>query len=132
MKYGRAASARPECGVERTLAVIGGKWTTLVLRELLAGTRRYSDLKRALGRVSPKTLTGRLRHLEAEGLLTRTVHAEVPPRVEYTLTERGESLGEIIAAMGRWGSAHLPAASPTAGPAAGPAADGENVPAGPA
>lgn len=106
MKYGRAASARPECGVERTLGVIGGKWTTLVLRELLTGTRRYSDLKRALGRVSPKTLTERLRHLEAEGLLTRTVYAEVPPRVEYALTGRGESLGEIIAAMGRWGAAH--------------------------
>lgn len=106
MKYGRAASSGPECGVERTLGVIGGKWTTLVLRELLAGTRRYSDLKRALGRVSPKTLTERLRHLEAEGLLTRTVYAEVPPRVEYTLTGRGESLGEIIAAMGRWGAAH--------------------------
>lgn len=104
MKYGRAASAGPECGVERTLAVIGGKWTTLVLRELLTGTRRYSDLKRTLGRVSPKTLTERLRHLEAEGLLTRTVYAEVPPRVEYTLTPRGESLGEIIAAMGRWGA----------------------------
>lgn len=112
MKYGRAASSGPECGVERTLAVIGGKWTTLVLRELLAGTRRYSDLKRALGRVSPKTLTERLRHLEAEGLLTRTVHAEVPPRVEYTLTPHGESLGEIIAAMGRWGAAHQPAGTP--------------------
>jgi DNA-binding HxlR family transcriptional regulator len=111
MKYGRAASGRPECGVERTLGVIGGKWTTLVLRELLVGTRRYSDLKRALGRVSPKTLTERLRHLEAEGLLTRTVYAEVPPRVEYALTGRGESLGEIIAAMGRWGTLHAAEAS---------------------
>ena len=83
--------------------MIRGKWTTLVLRELLAGTRRYSDLKRALGRVSPKTLTERLRYLEDEGLLTRTVHAEVPPRVEYTLTPQGESLGEIIAALGRRG-----------------------------
>lgn len=104
MKYGRAASAGPECGVERTLSVIGGKWTTLVLRELLTGTRRYSDLKRTLGRVSPKTLTERLRHLESEGLLIRTVYAEVPPRVEYTLTGRGEGLGEIIAAMARWGA----------------------------
>lgn len=107
MRYGQAMTKRPECGVERTLHVIGGKWTTLILRELLAGTRRYSELKRSLGRVSPKTLTERLRHLEAEGLLTRTVYAEVPPRVEYTLTTRGEGLGEIIAAMARWGS--LPA-----------------------
>ncbi|THF71714.1 helix-turn-helix transcriptional regulator [Deinococcus sp. Arct2-2] len=104
MQYGQAMAKRPECGVERTLHVMGGKWTTLILRELLAGTRRYSELKRSLGRVSPKTLTERLRHLEAEGLLTRTVYAEVPPRVDYTLTTRGQGLGDIIAAMARWGS----------------------------
>jgi DNA-binding HxlR family transcriptional regulator len=124
MQYGQAMTKRPECGVERTLHVIGGKWTTLILRELLAGTRRYSELKRALGRVSPKTLTERLRHLEAQGLLTRTVYAEVPPRVEYTLTARGQGLGDIIAAMARWGS--LPAADELQQdnkPATGQAAD---------
>lgn len=104
VRYGQAAMNRPECGVERTLAVIGGKWTTLILRELLGGTRRFSELRRALGRVSSKTLTERLRHLEAEALLTRTVYPEVPPRVEYTLTARGESLGAIITAMAHWGS----------------------------
>ncbi|UQN09956.1 helix-turn-helix domain-containing protein [Deinococcus sp. QL22] len=108
MQYGQAMVKRPECGVERTLHVICGKWTTLILRELLAGPRRYSELKRALGRVSSKTLTERLRHLEAEGLLTRTVYAEVPPHVEYTLTARGEGLGDIIAAMARWGSHDAP------------------------
>lgn len=104
MKYGNAAARRPECTVERTLDVIGAKWTTLILRELLAGTRRYGELKSALGRVSPKTLTERLRALEAQGILTRTVYPEVPPRVEYTLTERGRSLGEIIGAMAEWGA----------------------------
>ncbi|PTA67630.1 transcriptional regulator [Deinococcus arcticus] len=102
--------SRPECGVERTMQVIGGKWTTLILRDLLGGTRRFSDLKRTLGRVSPKTLTERLRQLEAQGLVTRTVYAEVPPRVEYALTEQGQSLGEIIAAMARWGSRWTPPA----------------------
>lgn len=101
MKYGHAVVSRPECGVERTMQVIGGKWTTLILRDLLGGRRRFSDLKRTLGRVSPKTLTER--QLEAQGLVTRTVYAEVPPRVEYALTEQGQSLGEIIAAMARWG-----------------------------
>ncbi len=104
MPYGHAVVSRPECGVERTLQVIGGKWTTLILRELLMGTRRYSELKRTLGRVSPKTLTERLRQLEEQGLVVRTVYAEVPPRVEYTLTERGRGLGDIIAAMARWGA----------------------------
>ncbi|WP_233218789.1 winged helix-turn-helix transcriptional regulator [Deinococcus arcticus] len=110
MKYGQAMVSRPECGVERTMQVIGGKWTTLILRDLLGGTRRFSDLKRTLGRVSPKTLTERLRQLEAQGLVTRTVYAEVPPRVEYALTEQGQSLGEIIAAMARWGSRWTPPA----------------------
>ena len=114
MNYGRAVVSRPECGVERALQVIGGKWTTLILRELLAGTRRYSELKRTLGRVSPKTLTERLRQLEAQGLLVRRVYAEVPPRVEYTLTERGQGLGDIIAAMARWGAQDEEAAPPAA------------------
>ncbi|MFN4249503.1 MULTISPECIES: helix-turn-helix domain-containing protein [unclassified Deinococcus] len=108
MRYGQSVMNRPECGVERTLMIIGGKWTTLILRELLAGTRRFSELRRALGRVSPKTLTERLRHLETEGILTRTVYPEVPVRVEYTLTERGESLGGIIAAMAHWGAVDTP------------------------
>ncbi|MBZ9714854.1 winged helix-turn-helix transcriptional regulator [Deinococcus multiflagellatus] len=112
MKYGHAVVSRPECGVERTMQVIGGKWTTLILRDLLGGRRRFSDLKRTLGRVSPKTLTERLRQLEAQGLVTRTVYAEVPPRVEYALTEQGQSLSEIIAAMARWGSRWTPPGGP--------------------
>lgn len=115
MKYGNAAVRRPECGVERTMDVLGGRWTTLIVRELLGGKRRFSELRRALVRISPKTLTARLRDLEEQGVLTRTVYAEVPPRVDYTLTPRGEALGEIIAAMARWGSAGGPGTSP--GPA---------------
>ncbi|SEI91076.1 transcriptional regulator, HxlR family [Deinococcus reticulitermitis] len=85
--------------------VLGGRWTTLIVRELLAGARRFSELRRSLVRISPKTLTTRLRDLEERGIVTRTVYAEVPPRVEYQLTPRGEGLGDIIAAMARWGEA---------------------------
>ncbi len=96
--YGHAG-----CPVERTLQVIGSKWTLLILRDLFHGTKRFGELRRSLGHVSPKTLSERLRDLEAQGLVTRKVYAEVPPRVEYTLTEKGRSLGEIIDAMRRWG-----------------------------
>ena len=104
MAYGRQAQERPECAVERTLEVIGAKWTTLVLRELLGGTKRFGELKSALAGISPKTLSDRLRTLEAQGIVTRAVFPEVPPRVEYTLTERGLSLGDIIETMARWGA----------------------------
>ena len=91
------------CGVERALDVLDGKWTTLVLRELLPGPRRFTELRRALGGPSPKTLTDRLRALEHRGVLTRTVHAEVPPRVVYELTARGRSLRSVLEAMLAWG-----------------------------
>ncbi len=91
------------CPVEQTLQVIGGKWTLLILRDLFTGTKRFGELRRSLGQVSPKTLSERLKEMESLGLLTRQVHAEVPPRVEYTLTEKGQSLGDIIEAMRRWG-----------------------------
>lgn len=91
------------CPVEQTLQVIGGKWTLLILRDLFTGTKRFGELRRSLGQVSPKTLTERLREMEVLGLVTRRVYAEVPPRVEYTLTEKGRSLGDIIEAMRRWG-----------------------------
>lgn len=91
------------CPVEKTLQVIGGKWTLLILRDLFGGTKRFGELRRSLGQVSPKTLAERLREMEVLGLVTRRVYAEVPPRVEYTLTEKGRSLGDIIEAMRRWG-----------------------------
>lgn len=93
----------PACSVERTVDVVSGKWTTLIVRELLHGTRRYGELRSALTGVSPKTLTDKLRDLEDHGILTRTVHPSVPPKVEYTLTEKGRALEGVIRAMQTWG-----------------------------
>ena len=89
--------------MERALEVIEGKWTTLILRDLLHGTKRFGELRHNLSGISPKTLTDRLRDLERNGVLERTVFAEIPPRVEYTLTEKGRALGAVIAAMAQWG-----------------------------
>ena len=95
------------CPIERALLVLEGKWSTLILRELLRGPKRFTELRLALGMGSPKTLTERLRVLEHQGVLTRTVHAEVPPRVVYELTERGHSFRTVLEAMAAWGDADL-------------------------
>ena len=102
MNYGEQVKAR-ECSVERTVDVISGRWTTLIVRELLGGTRRYGELRATLKGVSPKTLTDKLRDLETQGVLTRTVYPSVPPRVEYSLTPKGRALEGVIAAMKAWG-----------------------------
>jgi DNA-binding HxlR family transcriptional regulator len=99
-------AAGGECGVSRTLAVLDGKWTTLIVRELLRGPLRFTELRAALGNPSAKTLTDRLRALEHHGILTRTIHAEIPPRVVYELTEQGASLRTVLHAMLEWGRAH--------------------------
>lgn len=104
LEYEARVREQPECVVERTLEIIGGKWTTLILRDLLRGTKRFGELRHSLHAVSPKTLTDRLRFLETRGIVTRTVYAEVPPKVEYALTERGRELGSIIDAMAGWGA----------------------------
>ena len=91
------------CPVETTLTLIGDKWKVLILRDLLTGTKRFGELKKSIGNVSQKVLTAQLRSMEENGLLTRTVYAEVPPRVEYTLTDLGESLKPILDAMWNWG-----------------------------
>jgi DNA-binding HxlR family transcriptional regulator len=96
----------PGCGVERTLQVLDGKWATLVVRELLNGPKRFGELRAGLGNPSAKTLTDRLRALEHQGILTRTIHAEVPPRVVYDLTGQGRSLSGILHAMLLWGEAN--------------------------
>ncbi len=93
----------PACPVETTLTLIGDKWKVLILRDLMAGTKRFGELKRSLGHVSQKVLTAQLRAMEASGLVSRQVYAEVPPRVEYTLTETGYSLKPILDAMQGWG-----------------------------
>lgn len=96
----------PGCPVETTLTLIGDKWKVLILRDLLPGTKRFGELKKSIGNVSQKVLTAQLRAMEDSGLLTRTVYAEVPPRVEYSLTELGKSLKPILDAMQNWGEAY--------------------------
>lgn len=93
----------PACPVETTLMLIGDKWKVLILRDLMNGTKRFGELKRSIGKVSQKVLTAQLRDMEAKGLVQRKVYAEVPPRVEYTLTETGYSLNPILEAMKAWG-----------------------------
>ena len=93
----------PACPVEVTLMLISDRWKVLVLRDLLSGTKRFGELKKSIGRISQKVLTSNLRSMEEDGLLTRKVYAEVPPRVEYTLTELGKSLRPILCAMQQWG-----------------------------
>ncbi len=94
----------PACPVETTLMLIGDKWKVLILRDLMHGTKRFGELKKSIGTVSQKVLTAQLRDMEEKGLLTRKVYAEVPPRVEYTLTETGYSLKPILDAMWAWGA----------------------------
>ena len=94
----------PACPVETTLILIGDKWKVLILRDLLQGTRRFGELKKSVGNISQKVLTANLRSMEDAGLLTRKVYAEVPPRVEYTLTETGYSLKPVLDAMVAWGT----------------------------
>ncbi len=94
----------PACPVETTLMLIGDKWKVLILRDLMDGTKRFGELKKSIGTVSQKVLTAQLRDVEDKGLLPRKVYAEVPPRVEYTLTETGYSLKQILDSMVAWGT----------------------------
>ena len=91
------------CPVETTRSLINDRWKILILRELLDGMKRFGELRKAIGTVSPKVLTSHLRSMEEDGLVDRKIFAEVPPRVEYTLTELGRSLKPILDAMKDWG-----------------------------
>ena len=93
----------PDCPVEMTLKLIGDKWKVLILRDLLTGTKRFGELKKSIGQVSQKVLTAQLRQMEESGLVNRKVYAEVPPKVEYSLTDLGHSLKPIMDAMWTWG-----------------------------
>ena len=93
----------PACPVETTLTLIGDKWKVLILRDLITGTKRFGELKKSIGSVSQKVLTAQLRDMEESGLVIRKVYAEVPPRVEYTLTELGYSLKPVLDALWNWG-----------------------------
>lgn len=92
-----------DCPIRKTSEVIEGRWTTLVIRELLPGKKRFSELQRGLDGISPKVLTARLRSLEQSGVLTRTVYATVPPTTEYELTPLGRELERVLLAMAEFG-----------------------------
>ncbi|HEX7156029.1 MAG TPA: helix-turn-helix domain-containing protein [Burkholderiaceae bacterium] len=96
-----------DCPVARTLDLIGERWTILLLRDLLLqGPRRFQDFQASLPGVAPNTLSARLKSLEDDGLVTRRVYSERPPRLEYVLTEKGKSLGPVVKAMRDWGAKH--------------------------
>jgi len=95
------------CPVEATLSVLNGKWKLLIIRELLTGPKRFSQIQRAIPGITQKMLTKQLRELERDGLINRKVYPQVPPKVEYSLTDLGESLREVLDAMHRWGERYL-------------------------
>ena len=94
----------PDCPVEVTLTLISNRWRVLILRDLMTGTKRFGELKKSVGNVSQKVLTANLREMEASGLLNRKIYAQVPPKVEYTLTELGYSLDIVLDALDMWGT----------------------------
>lgn len=100
------AELLPECPVATTVQLIGNKWKLLIIRNLLVRPWRFNELQKSLDGISQKVLTDSLRSLEADGIITRTIYAEVPPRVEYALSELGESMRPILDAMEIWGKAY--------------------------
>ena len=96
----------PACPVEITMGLIGEKWKVLIIRDLLTGTKRFGELRKSVTGITQKVLTNNLRQMEASGLVKRKVYAEVPPRVEYSLTETGLSLKPILDSMVTWGNAY--------------------------
>lgn len=94
------------CGLDAALAVIGGKWKPLILFHLAHDTRRYGGLQRAIGTVSHKVLIQQLKELEADGLINRVDYKEIPPRVEYSLTEFGQTLAGALGSLCEWGTVH--------------------------
>lgn len=108
VRRGKDAGCETSCPVARAHAILGGKWTTLIFRDLLPGPQRYSSLMRSLGGISPRVLAERLDMLEAHGLVERRVYPTNPPTTDYRLTGRGQAMGPVIAAMAAFG-ASLPA-----------------------
>lgn len=96
----------PACPVETTLTLIGDKWKVLILRDLMDGTKRFGELRKSLSGVSQKVLTAQLRDMESSGLVNRKVYAEVPPKVEYSLTALGDSLRPVIDVLRTWGEGY--------------------------
>ena len=102
-----ASLSEPPPEIDATLSVLGGKWKMLILWQLLRRPCRFNQLRRAITGVSQHMLTVQLRDLESQGVITRTIFAEVPPRVEYALSEHGKSLGGVMRALAEWGKSHL-------------------------
>jgi len=96
----------PDCPVETALTLMGDRWKTLIVRDLLMGTKRFGELKKSLAGISHKVLTEHLRIMEERGLVNRKIYPEIPPRVEYSLTETGRSLKAVLDAMWEWGEAY--------------------------
>jgi DNA-binding HxlR family transcriptional regulator len=111
----KSLDCSPGCAVEATLQLIDGKWKGVVLYHLFAGTLRFNEIRRLLPNVTQRMLTNQLRELEADGLITRKVYAEVPPKVEYSLSTRGRTLEPVIMALKAWGDAHADLTKPDAG-----------------
>lgn len=109
MKHARELEGLSACPVERTAQLLGDSWTILIVRDLMSGARRFGQLQDSLGSVSPKTRSHRLKMLEQADLLTRRAYVEIPPRVEYALTEKGRALCQVIEAMRAFGETYLPA-----------------------
>lgn len=93
----------PDCPIEITLSLISNKWRILIIRDLLTGTKRFGELKKSVGDISQKVLTSNLRDMEANGLVNRKIYAEVPPRVEYSLTNLGLSFKVVLDSLNSWG-----------------------------
>ena len=94
------------CLVETTLALIGGRWKVLVLQQLFTGVKRFNELHRALAGITHKTLTQQLREMEADGIISRKVYPQIPPKVEYSLTPLGRTLKPVLTAMHNWAARH--------------------------
>lgn len=97
----------PGCSVEAAIGLIDGKWKTIILWHLLSGTLRFNEIRRQVQNCTPRMLTNQLREMEDDGLITRKVYAQVPPKVEYSLSELGQSMAPILRALKAWGDAHI-------------------------
>ncbi|MGH6859273.1 MAG: winged helix-turn-helix transcriptional regulator [Phyllobacterium sp.] len=97
----------PGCSVEAAISLIDGKWKCVILFHLLEGTARFSEIKRRIPGVTQRTLTNQLRELEVDGLIVRTVYAQVPPKVEYRLSELGQSMTPVLSALKNWGDTNI-------------------------
>ena len=98
----------PGCSVEATVSLLDGKWKSVILFQLLSSTMRFGELHRSTPDATPRVLTNQLRELEADGLIVRTVFAQVPPKVEYSISPLGRTLEPVLAALKAWGDAHMP------------------------